>query len=162
MMAPDMSTPPEDRGATLGAKIFWAVAIVLFGAAAFGALKTYIDNRAQISALEERGVEEDADVTFVTEVSGRRIETYHRIDVSFEPQGSGETVSAEILDCNGHRYESGLSVLRVIFLPEDPEVVRLAACQSSFDVNILPGIVGVVFAAFTLLALWRTRGLWTS
>ncbi|MFN2525814.1 MAG: DUF3592 domain-containing protein [Actinomycetota bacterium] len=158
-----MSIPSQGSVARvgLGTKIFWALVILGFGAATFGALKTYLDNRSELSALEERGVEEDATVTSVTEISGRRIETYHKINVSFHPQGLGDSASAEILDCSGHRYERGLDVVRILYLPEDPQVIRLAACRSSFDANLLPGIIGVVFAAFTLFILWATRRVWT-
>jgi hypothetical protein len=138
-----------------------AVVILGFGAAGVGALKTYIDNRAETTALAARGVEEDANVTNVTEVSGRRIETYHRINVSFDPRGPGLFEFAEILDCPGHRYD-GPATVRIVYLPDDPEAVWLVACQSSFDANTFPGIIGVVLVAFTLFMLWRTRRLWMS
>jgi hypothetical protein len=143
-------------------KVFIALVILGFGAAAFGGLKTYLDNRAAASALQEGGIEADAHVSSVTEVSGRRIETYHKISVSFDPQGPLEFGSAEIQDCSGHRYESGTGTVRIVYAASDPDTVRLAACRSSFDSDILPGIVGVAFLAVALLLLWRTRGLWTS
>ncbi|MEA2432748.1 MAG: hypothetical protein QOG54_205 [Actinomycetota bacterium] len=147
-------------GPTLGVKIFLALVIIGFGAAGYGGLKTYFDNRAAISNLKDRGVETDASVTSVTEVSGRRIETYHKISVAFDPQGPDSSESAEILDCSGNRYDGEGSVT-IDYLPDDPSIIRLAACEGSFDSNVLPGIIGLVFGALALLLLWRLRGFWT-
>jgi hypothetical protein len=141
--------------------VFFALVIIGFGAAGFGGLKTYFDNRAEISNLNESGVETEASVTSVTEISGRRIETYHRINVAWDPQGPESSESAEVLDCSGNRYD-GEDTVAIDYLPDDPSIVRLVACESSFDSNLLPGLVGLVFTGLALLLLWRLRGSWRS
>jgi hypothetical protein len=151
--------PPSSNEPTLGVKIFIAVVIIGFGAAGFGGIKTFLDNKSTITALRDHGISEDASVLSVTEVTGRRIETYHRINIAFDPSGPDESQYAEVLDCSGNRYERS-ETARVLYLPEDPASVRLDACMSSFDTNILPGLVGLVFGGLALFILWRTRRIW--
>ena len=153
----DPSRPPP---VTLGVKIFWALVIIGFGAAGYGAMKTYVDQSRRAQALEERGVEADADVTSVTEISGRRIATYHELTVSYDPPGPKLLEFADVQDCDGARWEAGIETVRVVYLPDDPEVIRLQRCASHFDTDIFPGIIGGVFIALTLFLLWRTRTLW--
>ena len=153
--------PPGPPPAGWGMKLFMLVVIVGFGAAGYGGIKTFLDTRSDNAALDERGVEHDAGVISVTEVSGRRIETYHRINVAWDPEGPDSTASAEVLDCSGNRYDSGVDSVAIVYLPDDTETVKLAACQSSFDMNIFPGIIGLVFGALALFIAWKTRKMWT-
>jgi len=146
---------------TLGVKLFLALVILGFLAAGYGGIKTYLDKSAQATGLEEDGVEADADVSSVSEVSGRRIETYHKLFVFYDEEDSIGPVFAHVTDCSGHRYERGIETVRIVYLPKDPEVVALEACRSNFDANVFPGIVGVAFAALGLLVAWRARGVWT-
>jgi hypothetical protein len=131
-------------------------------AAGYGATKTYLDEGRVSRDLQERGVSTDADVVSVTEFSGRRIETYHELSVSYDPPGPEILEFADVQDCSGSRYESGLETVRILYLPDDPEVVRLEACRSSFDRDILPAILGGAFFVFALLLAWRTRSVWRS
>lgn len=153
---------PQPPGPGLGTKVFIALVIVGFLAAGVGATKTYLDQSRRAAELEERGVAADADVMSATEISGRRIETYHKLRVSYDPPGPKILEFAEVQDCSGARYEPGVPTVRVVYLPNDPETVRLESCRSSFDSDVLPGIFGLVFFAIALLMLWRLRHLWTS
>lgn len=164
-LTPEMSggtSLPRARGASPGMKVFYALVIIGFGAAGFGALKTYFDNRTASSALEERGVEADARVSSVTEISGRRIETYHELSISYDPPGPRLLEFAEVQDCSGQRYLGATPSVEIVYLPDDPDTVRLSACRSSFDSNILPGILGLVFVVIALFLPWRLRRVWTS
>ncbi|HJR44597.1 MAG TPA: DUF3592 domain-containing protein [Actinomycetota bacterium] len=143
-------------------KLFLTLVMIGFAAAGYGGIKTYLDTRSRTEALEERGVEADATVESVTEVSGRRIETYHRLDLSYTPPGEQTLYFYEVLDCSGARWEEGLETMRIVYLPDDPEVVRLQRCRSNFDTNVLPGIVGLVFSALALFMAWKSRGMWRS
>jgi hypothetical protein len=159
--APSQEQPrPAPPPATLGLKVFFAIVILGLGAAGYGGIKTYLDKTSAASALEDNGVETDAEVTSATEVSGRRIETYHRLNVSWDPEGPKLLEFAEVLDCSGARWEPGLDTVRIVYLPDDPEVVTLERCRSNFDMNVFPGIIGIVFAAFALLVAWKTRRMW--
>ena len=144
----------------LGTKVFLALVIVGFAAAGIGAIKTYLDESRQSTELVERGVETDGDVMSATEISGRRIETYTKLRVSYDPQGPRILDFAEVQDCPAARYEPGISTVRVVYLPDDPDVIRLQTCRSSFDSDVLPGILGLVFIALALLILWRARRVW--
>ena len=155
---PPRAGPPP---ASLGIKIFFAIVILGLAAAGYGGIKTYLDKTSAASALEEDGVETDAEVTSATEISGRRIETYHELSVSYDPEGPKILEFAEVKDCSGARWEPGLETVRIVYLPDDPEVVSLERCRANFDANILPGILGLVFGALALLAAWKTRGMWT-
>ena len=130
--------------------------IVGFIAAGFAGLKTYFDQGGRAESLEDRGVAADANV-----VSVRRGEPT-TLTVSYDPPGEQFLEFAEVVDCSEARYEAGLEVVRVVYLPDDPDVIRMEACTSSFDSDFLPGIFGVVFLAFAIFALWRLRRLWTS
>lgn len=164
---PGPSAPPIGRqappvtSASLGVKVFWALVIIGFGAAGYGAMKTYVDQSRVATRLEEEGVEADADVNSVTEISGRRTETYHELGISYDPPGPKLLEFAEVQDCNGARWEEGIETVRVVYLPDDPDVIRLQRCASSFDTDILPGIIGAVFIALTLFMLWKSRKMWT-
>lgn len=170
IVASDMQsqTPSPVDGTTTGAntkptlwmKLLVGLVILGLGAGGVAGIKTYLEKTRQAEALGERGVETDARVSSVTEISGRRIETYHRILVSYDPEGSQLVRVAEVLDCPGHRWESGLDIVRVVYLPDDPDVIRLAACRSSFDANVLPGILGIAFLVLMLFMLWRLRRFW--
>ena len=158
------SFPPPPSGpppASLGVKIFIAIVILGFGAAGYGGIKTYLDKTSAAGKLEERGVEADAEVMSVTEITGRRIETYHELSLSYEPEGDDFLAFATVKDCSGARWEPGLDTVRIVYLPDDPEVITLERCRSNFDTNIFPGIVGLVFAALALFGAWKTRGMWT-
>ena len=152
---------PAPPPAGLGIKIFLALVILGFAAAGYGGIKTYLDKTRAADALEKDGVETDADVSSATEISGRRIETYHELSVSYDPEGPEILEFAEVKDCSGARWEPGLDTVRIVYLPDDPEVVSLERCRSNFDTNIFPGIVGLVFGALALLLAWKTRGMWT-
>lgn len=141
-------------------KVFLALVIVGFLAASYGAIKTYLDNTSQAEDLAERGVVEDANVVSATEVSGRRIETYHKLNVSYDPPGPQFLEFTEVQDCSGARWEPGMETVRVIYLPDDPEVIRIVDCAASFDTNVLPAIAGAAFLGVALLMLWRLRGVW--
>jgi hypothetical protein len=142
--------------------VFFALVILGFGAAGVAATATYLDKSAASKDLKERGVGTDADVVSATEFSGRRIETYHKLEISYDPDGPTVVEFAEVQDCSGARYESGTDTVRVVYLPDDPQVVRLEACRSSFDSDVLPGFIGIAFIGFTLFMLWRLRGMWRS
>lgn len=140
------------------------MALVVIGllAAGYGGIKTYLDKTRQAQELEEDGVHADANVTSATLTSGRRIEEYATLSVSYDPPGDKILEFAEVKDCSGARWERGIETVRVVYLPDDPEVITLEACRSNFDVNILPGILGGVFLALALLLMWRLRGFWRS
>jgi hypothetical protein len=160
---PQQGPAPAPANTGIGFKIFMALVILGFAAAGYGGIKTYLEKSDQSRRLQEDGVEADADVMSVTEISGRRIETYHELSVSYDPSSEDFLAFAEVKDCSGARYESGISTVRVVYLPDDPEVIRLAACEANFDTDRFPGIIGLVFGALALLLLWRL-GLrfWTS
>ena len=158
--APRGQAPPA-TSASLGVKVFWALVIIGFGAAGYGAMKTYVDQSRIAARLEDEGVEADAAVNSVTEISGRRTATYHELGISYDPPGPKLLEFAEVQDCNGARWEEGIETVRVVYLPDDPDVIRLQRCASSFDTDILPGIIGAVFIALTLFMLWKSRKMWT-
>src|SRR5918995_6335877 len=114
---------------SLGTKVFLALVVIGLGAAGGGAMKTYLEKSRQGQALEERGVVTDADITSVIEVTGRRTATYHRLTVSYDPSGPRPVQVAEVLDCSGARYESGMRIVSVVYLPDDPDVIRLESCR---------------------------------
>jgi hypothetical protein len=141
----------------LWSKVFFALVIVGVVAAAYGAIKTYVDQSKEGTDLRERGVETDADVMSVTESDG-----YSELSVSYDPPGPPILEFAEVQDCSGARYEKGVETVRVVYLPDDPEVIRMNACRASFDSDKLPGFVGIALIAFALFMLWRLRGMWAS
>ena len=157
--APAPGQPPSP---TVGMKVFLALVVVGFLAAGWGGIKTYMDKTTQAKELEEKGVLADADVGSVTLTSGRRIEEYATLSVSYDPPGPKILEFAEVQDCSGARWERGIETVRIVYLPDDPEVIALEACRSNFDVNILPGILGAVFLALAVLLLWRLRNFWRS
>lgn len=142
--------------------MFMGLVVVGLLAAGWGGLKTYLDKTNQARELEENGVLADADVSSATLTSGRRIEEYATLRVSFDPPGPKFLEFAEVKDCSGARWERGIETVRVVYLPDNPEVIALEACRSNFDANILPGILGAVFLVLGLLLLWRLRGFWRS
>ncbi|MFP5352450.1 MAG: DUF3592 domain-containing protein [Actinomycetota bacterium] len=146
----------------IGTKMFMGLVVVGLLAAGWGGLKTYLDKTNQARELEENGVLADADVSSATLTSGRRIEEYATLRVSFDPPGPKFLEFAEVKDCSGARWERGIETVRVVYLPDNPEVIALEACRSNFDANILPGILGAVFLVLGLLLLWRLRGFWRS
>jgi len=156
-----MGPAASSGGAGLGVKLFFTLVLIGFLAAGYGGIKTYLDKTQESEALQERGVEADADVSTATEISGRRIETYHELSVFYDPEGPRILEFAVVKDCPGGRWEPGIETVRVVYLPNDPDTIRLAACESSFDVDKLPGIFGLVFFAFALFMLWRLRRLFT-
>ena len=160
---PQQAPGPAQSSTGIGFKIFMALVVLGLAAAGYGGIKTYLEKSSQSQRLQEDGVEANADVSSVTEISGRRIETYHELRVSYDPPGEEILEFAEVKDCSGARYESGITTVRVVYLPDEPEVIRLAACEANFDTDKFPGIIGLVFSAFALLLLWRL-GLrfWTS
>ena len=149
----------EQIGTPLRTKVFFAVAILGLAAAGVGALNVYSDQSRAGRELQERGVEADADVM---SVSGPEIETHTELRVSYDPAGPQILEFAEVQDCAGARYEPGIETVRVVYLPDDPEVIRLQLCRSTFDSDVFPGIVGVAFLATVLFMLWRLRRLWGS
>ena len=153
-----MDTPKT----ALSVKVFFALVIVGLLAAGYGGIKTYLDKSGRADALAERGVETEAEVTFVNEVRGRRIETYHELNVTYDREDEIAPGFAEVTDCPGDRWDESLGIVHIVYLPDDPKVVSLAGCLDSFDVNILPGILGLVFGALGLFMAWRTRDVWTS
>lgn len=152
-------TPVMDfTKASAGNKIFLALFIVGLVAAGVGALVTYRNTGAESDALAEHGVRADADVVSVSEVVGA--EEVSRLRVSYDPPGERFLDFAEVTDCSRARYEQGVGTVRVVYLPDDPNVIRLEACEDSFDDNILPGIIGVALLLVAALAMWRLRRLW--
>lgn len=144
--------------ASAGNKIFLALFIVGLVAAGVGALVTYRNTGAESDVLDQRGVRADADVVSVSQVTGA--EEVSRLRVSYDPPGERFLEFAEVTDCSGARYEQGVETVRVVYLPDDPSVIRLEACEDSFDDNTLPGIIGVVLLLVAALAMWRLRRLW--
>lgn len=140
------------------------MALVVVGllAAGWGGIKTYLDKTNQAQELEEEGILTDANVSSATLTSGRRIEEYATLNVSYDPPGEKILEFAEVKDCSGARWERGVETVRIVYLPDDPDVVALEACRSNFDTNILPGILGGVFLALALLLMWRLRSFWGS
>ena len=162
VIADNTSGTASNAGPSWGVKLFFGLAILGFAAAGYGGIKTYLDQSRESERLQENGVLADADVTSVMETSGRRIETYHDLTVSYDPPGPRVLEFSQVQDCSGARYEAGIETVRVVYLPQDPDVIRLEACEDSFDANVFPGIVGLIFISFTLFMLWRSRQLWTS
>src|SRR5688500_13506820 len=113
-------------GPTLGMKVLVVLVILGTFAAGIVAIATYKENSTQGSALETQGVKTDADVVSVREGDG-----YSEISVSYDPPGDEFLEFAEVQDCSGARYEQGIETVRVVYLPDDPDVIRLEACQSS-------------------------------
>ena len=152
----DAGKAGEQVGTPLRTKVFFAAVILGFIAAGVGALMTYRDQSRAGRELQERGVEADADVMSVSEPS----ETYTELRVSYDPPGPRFLEFAEVQDCAGARYEPGIETVRVVYLPDDPDVIRLQLCRSTFDSDMFPGIVGAAFIAVALFMLWRLRHLW--
>ena len=159
---PQASAPAPGRSPGVGTKVFMALVVIGLFAAGYGGIRTYLDKTSQARGLEEEGVEADADVASATLTSGRRIEEYATLRVSYDPPGPQILEFAEVNDCSDARWERGIETVRVVYLPDDPEVVVLEGCLSDFDANILPGILGAVFLALALLLLWRLRHFWRS
>ena len=143
---------------SVGNKVFLALFVVGLVAAGVGALVTYRNTGAESDALGERGIRADADVLSVSEVTGA--EEVSRLRVSYDPPGGRFLEFAEVTDCSGARYEQGVRTVRVVYLPDDPNVIRMEACEDSFDDNTLPGIIGVVLLLVAVMAMWRLRRLW--
>ena len=165
---PNTTTPAPDPAAGpvvspgVGTKIFMALVVIGLLAAGYGGIKTYLDKTSQARELEENGVLADADVSSATLTSGRRIEEYATLRVSYDPPGPQILEFAEVQDCSGARWERGIETVRVVYLADNRDVIALEACRSNFDANILPGILGGVFLALALLMLWRLRNFWRS
>lgn len=163
------SHPPEvehavagtsDGGSSLWTKVFFAVVILGLAAGGIGAIKTYLDQSAVGERLVEQGVAAEANVMSATEITGWRSATYTELRVSYDPPGPQILEFAEIQDCTEERYAPGTRTVRVVFLSSDPDVIRLAACRSSFDSDRLPGLIGIALIGVSLFMLWRLRRLW--
>jgi Protein of unknown function (DUF3592) len=151
-------------GTGIGIKIFFALVILGFFAAGAAAMNYFVNHRAETAELDEKGVVVEADVLSATEIRTRR-SRYTELSVSYEPPDSQEFIALEfatVQDCSSARYEPGTETVDVIFLPDDPETIRLVDCKSTFDTEWLPAMAGVLFLGFGLFAAWRTRGLWRS
>lgn len=147
---------------SLWTKVFFALVILGLGAGGAGAIKTYLDQSAVGERLEEQGVDADANVVSATEITRWRSATYTELRVSYDPSGPQILEFAEIQDCSEERYDAGTQTVRIVYLPSEPDVVRLAACRSSFDSDILPGLIGIALIGLSLFMLWRLRGLWAA
>lgn len=146
-----------DQGTTLGTKALFALVLVGMIVGGVAALAVYRENSREGAALESEGVKTDADVVSVREEDG-----YTELMVSYDPPGDKFLEFAEVQDCDGGRYEQGIEIVRVVYLPDDPDVIRLEACQSSFDTNVFPGVVGLMLLGFAVFMLVRLRRFWTS
>ncbi len=142
-------------------KVFFALVILGLAAGGAGAIKTYLDQSEVGERLEEQGVAAEANVMSATEITGWRIATYSQLRVSYDPPGPQILAFAEIQDCSEERYAPGTRTVQVVFLPSDPDVIRLAACRSSFDSDRLPGLIGIALIGVALFMVWRLRRLWT-
>ena len=146
-----------DRGPALGMKVMFGLVLVGMIAGGIAAIFVYKENSRQGAALDAQGVKTDADVVSVREEDG-----YSELTVSYDPPGDSFLEFAHVQDCSGARYEQGIETVRVVYLPDDPDVIRLEACQSSFDTNVFPGVVGVMLLGFAVFMLVRLRRFWTS
>ena len=153
-MSADNNAEPRP---TVTSKVLTGLVIVGLLVGGVAALFTYRDKSGQGQELNDKGVATDADV-----VSVRKSDSYTELNVSYDPPGDDFLEFAHVQDCSGARYEPGIETVRVVYLPDDPDVIRLESCSSSFDSDVLPGIVGIVFIVVSLFMLWRSRGLWRS
>lgn len=147
-----MTDPPR---ATLRSTLVFAALIVLFGAIGVVGVRTYFDNRAESAALVKEGVETDAHVIHVEEIARgpRRGGTSITLLVSYETQEPGGVEIAEVFPCSEVEYEDGDETIRVVYLPGDPEAVRMAGCASTIDTS-LPLVIGIGSFALALFLLW--------
>lgn len=146
-----------EQGTALGTKALFALVLVGMIVGGVAALVVYRENSREGAALDADGVKADADVVSVREEDG-----YTELMVSYDPPGDEFLEFAEVQDCDGGRYEQGIETVRVVYLPDDPDVIRLESCQSSFDTNVFPGIVGLMLLGFAAFMLVRLRRFWTS
>ena len=146
-----------EQGPTLFMKALFAFVLVGMIAGGIAAIVVYRENSRQGEALETKGVKTNADVVSVREEDG-----YTEMTVSYDPPGDSFLEFAEVQDCSGARYERGIETVRVVYLPDDLDAIRLEACQSSFDTNVFPGVVGLMMLGFAVFMLVRLRGFWTA
>lgn len=157
---PVQQAPAGAPPATLGVKIFFALVLLIFLGGGYGGIKTYLDTRSEKAALDSEGVEVDATVSSYTEHKSRRGARYYELFVSYDKEDSIAPEFVTVMDCESARYEPGVETVRIVYLPDDPDVAVLERCRSDFSVNIFPGIIGVVFGAIGLFFAWKTRGVW--
>lgn len=147
----------DSSGPTVFTKILFASVLVGMIVGGIAAIVVYRENSREGAALGTQGVKADADVVSVREEDG-----YSELTVSYDPPGDSFLEFAEVQDCAGGRYEQGIETVRVVYLPDDPDAIRLEACQSSFDTNVFPGVVGVAMLGFAVFMIVRLRGFWTA
>ncbi|MEA2517593.1 MAG: hypothetical protein QOG16_1431 [Actinomycetota bacterium] len=147
----------SEDGLTRGRKVLVALVILGCLAGGVGGIKTYLAQKSDTQALEERGVETDADVVSSNQLEGSETT---KLTVSYDPPGEDFLEFAEVSDCPGARFEAGIETVRVVYVSDDPDTIRLQRCMSSFDVNVFPGYVGVGLIVIGVFMAWRLRKLW--
>jgi hypothetical protein len=149
--------------------IFIGLLIVGFIAAGLGALNSYLQERRETSAIAEDGVETDGTVIVVSQSArfrggGGGV----TLTVSYSPEGAAAVEIADVTVCSEADYDEGTDTVRVVYVPDDPQAVRLAECAGTID-SSLGLIFGIIFLALGLFflqafvrSLLRSRSLQTS
>jgi hypothetical protein len=154
-----VDTPPK---ASRGVDVFLAIVTIGFLAAGVASIKYYFDNRGETAELAANGVETEAEVSSISvesHGSGRGVTI--RALVSYDPQGPGLVEFTEVVGCSEETIDRDAETLRITYLPDDPESVRLADCVTSVD-SWLPIVAGIAFSALGLYLAWRLVRSWTS
>jgi hypothetical protein len=149
----------ETSRSSLGVKLFITFAALLFLAAGIASFVAYFNQRALTNKLVEKGIETDADVISVTEISQRRGSRFELL-VSFDIEGSNATGLADVNECSEQTYEEGTDTVRIVYDPDDSEVARLAECVESVD-SWVPIIAGAAFTGIGVLLASRLPKVWS-
>jgi len=148
---------PERRPG-IGLRILMGLFTIGMGAVGVLGLYVAMEIRSSAAELEDEGIETQADVVQVTATTSNDRLLHHTIDLAFD--GADGRTFADVLDCDGARWEDGMDTVDVVYAPSDPDNVRLVACPASSFSQALPGVGGALLLGLSLFIVWRAFRNW--